>query len=62
LRAHDKGRKSQRDRSQVAGDQEYEVLCLRERLGFTREQASLELAKLYGNDRKTHLQRERDLE
>jgi hypothetical protein len=48
----DKSKTDMRDRSRVAGTEDYEVDYLAEKAGVTREQAR-ELIKRYGNDRET---------
>ena len=56
----DKSKTDNRDRSQVAGGEEYEIDYLVERASITREQA-LELVKRYGNDRETRMKHARNL-
>jgi len=50
--ADDKSKQDNRDRSRVAGDEDYEIQHLAERAGITSSQAR-ELIKRYGNDRET---------
>ena len=49
--ADDKTKTDQRDRSKVAGDEDYEIQWLSKVTGVTPAQAR-ELIKRYGNDRK----------
>lgn len=49
--ADDKTKTDNRDRSQVAGDEDYEVRQFAEKAGITAEQART-LIKRHGNDRK----------
>jgi hypothetical protein len=50
--AHDKTKKDQRDRKQVAGEEGYEIDCCAKSNGITRRQA-MDLIHKHGNDRRT---------
>jgi len=50
--ADDKSKRDKRDRSRVAGGEDYEVRYLAKEAGITPEQAR-QLIKAYGNDRET---------
>ena len=52
--ADNKTKTDQRDRSRVAGEQDYEVQYLAEQTGISAEQAR-EIVRAYGNDRETIL-------
>jgi glycerol-3-phosphate dehydrogenase len=58
--ADDKSRTDMRDRSRVAGDEDYEIAYLSEKAGITREQAR-ELIKRYGNNRETLMKHAKNL-
>ena len=52
--ADNKSKTDKRDRSRVAGEQDYEVQYLTEQTGISADQAR-EINKAYGNDRDTIL-------
>jgi glycerol-3-phosphate dehydrogenase len=52
--ADNKTKTDQRDRSRVAGEQDYEVQYLTEQTGISADQAR-EIIRAYGNDRETIL-------
>jgi glycerol-3-phosphate dehydrogenase len=56
----DKSKTDNRDRSRVAGGEDYEIEYLAEKAGMTREKAR-ELVKRYGNDRETLMKHARNL-
>jgi len=58
--ADDKSKTDNRDRSRVAGDEDYEVQHLARETGVTPEQAR-QLIKGYGNDREKLMQAARAL-
>jgi glycerol-3-phosphate dehydrogenase len=58
--ADDKSKTDMRDRSRVAGDEDYEIAYLSEKAGITSEQAR-ELIKRYGNDREKLMKHAKNL-
>ena len=52
--ADNKTKTDQRDRSRVAGEQDYEVQYLTDQTGISADQAR-EIIRAYGNDRETIL-------
>ena len=58
--ADDKSKTDMRDRSRVAGEEDYEIAYLSEKAGITREQAR-ELIKRYGNNRETLMKHAKNL-
>ncbi|MEQ1943516.1 DUF3606 domain-containing protein [Mesorhizobium sp. VNQ89] len=58
--ADDKSKTDNRDRSKVAGDEDYEIAYLSKQAGITPEQAR-ELIKRYGNNRDKLMEHARKL-
>ncbi len=58
--ADDKSKTDNRDRSKVAGGEDYEIAYLAEKAGITPEQAR-ELVKRYGNNRAKLMEHARTL-
>jgi hypothetical protein len=58
--ADDKSKQDNRDRSQVASDEEYEVQYLADQAGISRAQAR-ELISKHGNDRETLMREAKEL-